>query len=261
MNYDTIFEVMLKLGPRDLQNACRVDRIHSDVCDDNNFWVQKIKRDYPKIEGHYDYQQAKKTWILCTVGHRFEFDICLNVELYYLGREEGKEQTLIEDKNPENLVGNEMTRIPKDLETENFILEQVGNLRQILRESRNVKDIKISKYIISYIERSPRGDRLILYIRKSKSNIGIPRFDPREISMMEYAIADKLFSKTEDLRDDIFYYNDQGERVENRRNENLYITVLERKRFVVCEDHQIPKSLEMLRKRLMPETLNNILFW
>jgi len=76
---ELIFEYMLKLDPRSLQNACRINKRYAEICNDQHFWKKKIDIDYkdyyiPSCEGDY-----KKCWIRLYQGTMFKFDLIVGV--------------------------------------------------------------------------------------------------------------------------------------------------------------------------------------
>lgn len=45
---------LLTLNPRDLQNACRSNRVYAELCSDDEFWMRKLIRDF-KFDTLKDY--------------------------------------------------------------------------------------------------------------------------------------------------------------------------------------------------------------
>lgn len=181
LSYDVIFETMLKMGPRELQNNCSVSRIHAEICNTNSFWIQKIRRDFPEIEGHYNKEKAKKAWVLCVVGRRFELQIGFWVNLNY-------------PEKYDLLTDDEKAKFEGDEELKKY-LHNLIDKKLISRIEKHYENI--SRYYSSIVSRNCLGlsndmifyikeDVLVFYIRKRKNRKrrGIPRFREREIKLM-----------------------------------------------------------------------------
>lgn len=177
LSYDVVFEYMLKMDPKTLQQACQISRIHADVCSDNNFWIQKINRDFPDINGHYDVTNAKKNWTLCAVGHRFSCYLYLGVSAYY-------QDVNIVDYN---------VRFPEDKEAIDYIsdlidreaIERITSVYK-LYSGDNEGCIRLSNQIIYYVE----DGQIVLYLRNSKSRLhkGIKKLNGNQINIIRKII-------------------------------------------------------------------------
>lgn len=69
-------EKALKLDGDKLRELCKSNEEYSQICQNQDFWNLKIKRDYPEIIGRYPKNEAKQYWILCEVGARIELKLC-----------------------------------------------------------------------------------------------------------------------------------------------------------------------------------------
>lgn len=54
---------LLSLGPKDLQNACRSNRVYSNICADDDFWRRKLAHDFGIYTPLDDNLSYKQSWI------------------------------------------------------------------------------------------------------------------------------------------------------------------------------------------------------
>lgn len=156
---EMVYEYMLRLGASDLQNACRTSKRHAEICRDNNFWIAKIKVDFPDIIGHYDKTNAKKAWIHCTVGLRFVFNIYISHALYYNDAAIGS----FMNKFPED--DEEALKYIYDLVREEAIERIQDRYLSLSQYFSSTKCINLSNSMIYYI----KDGRFCIYLRRRRN--------------------------------------------------------------------------------------------
>lgn len=74
LSYDETWELLIRLDPVSLSNACQVNRMYRDICNAEGFWKQKIEYDFgiknpEKIEN----LTWKQSWLTLRRGYTIEF--------------------------------------------------------------------------------------------------------------------------------------------------------------------------------------------
>lgn len=262
LSYDVTFEYMLKMDAKTLQNACSVSKMHAEICSNNSFWIQKINRDFPDINGHYDVEKAKKAWVLCTIGHKFVLNLYMQVKLF------NQSFDVVDEFN---------TKFPKDEKAyqylSNFINKNtIETVKQNywfkmnrIYEDATCEHIDISNDMIFYI----KNDTVTLYLRRSKSRQynGIKRFTETEKEVILLVLKDYIFhSITEDdnvemFKDVSLYYNNDGFQISEKKfmsNQNDGFVIIEAKNPIATILKENYPTLIESRERLSMKALDEI---
>jgi len=268
LSYDVTFQYMLKMDARTLQNACNISKMHAEICNDNSFWVQKIDRDFPDINGYYDTTEAKKAWILCTVGRRFTFSINLEIHLIYqIGNNPRRYPTYIKK-----------SQIPESEEVYNYarntIEPYLAKEIKILYPSISKKlfgvssKIDISSYDNIFYMKGKNN--IFIYLRKSKDKErgGIKRFSEQEIKVLEYIFKNvNLFSNSKSFKEEEkevlgsdveLQYDEEGYPIEKYSLKSFDprkdFILIETKKFTTSNKDLKYPSFEESRKEKLPDS-------
>lgn len=195
--YDIAYQYMLSLGPRDLQNLCRMNRKFKHFCDQEDFWIKKLSMDFPEAMEHQDlYKNPKKLWIELTVSARCDFFLLTKLDFKNLGSTLNRYKVQFEkyQHNPEN--DRIVIKFFEKLYEEGFAFNLKFHHRLAFRSEVSEK--------LQHFERKPyiflKGNRLVMYIRLKKTDEGkYQPFNEKEKQVctetMEDLFDDVLFEK------------------------------------------------------------------
>lgn len=81
--FDVIYQVMLYLDPKSLSEVMQIpSNAFRQVCEDNSFWNQRIKIDFPDILDFYEPNNARMWWIVRSLGTRVQLRLDIQIDLH-----------------------------------------------------------------------------------------------------------------------------------------------------------------------------------
>lgn len=241
--YEVIFQYMIHLDPKELQEACNINPAYKSVCDDAGFWRAKIDKDYPGYSVNCSRptettSSLKQCWIKLYMGTKFEVETSMKVNRSFEYRFKRVTKKVVETHEEPVIDNEEFRKNVEEMATKNY--PKFKDSIQI-----DSSDQRLSSSFACKMQ----GEKLHFILIKMKDQRPVRGFTGTEkkrilenVNKLFDSDSSSLDVKYQELKDREIFYGPNGRKVTERMyldkspSNKKFIKVVETRQLVAKEE-------------------------